>query len=386
MGVTMSCSQKCLNQILRKQPPYNRPCALPVCALYQSSIDQFCLSARFPPDEPILLQDPGKGFCYCCCDCYPASMPLESAPGTFTLLQDLSAGDTLLAAGTHLDWKPNRVDFIAAAAESGVGDALYVVQLGHVDHVAESLLLSVPADHLFLLRDGPQDSLKPVQKLQPGDAVRRADGGLAVVQFVMPAVGHSLPSVQMAGQFDGIHLDGHLLNHHGVVCADYAVQVYYGANQLSPELLHSSLRGSPSPDAGTPEYQALNGSPELDAVLANNGAWPSGTFLAERKQNFSLLAASVPPGLGMVDLTFNRKLDPASAQVTGHYAASPGLVINRAALSDADAGRVRLFVSGLAQEAEYTLTVTGLLSEEGMPLVPPRNHVRFGISGLFLAI
>ena len=87
-------------------------------------------------------------------------------------------------------------------------------------------LLQVTDDTLFLMTSG---KLKSASALVPGDGLKRADGGEAEVAGpVTNALAVGVHSIEL-GPFDGVNLDGHLMNSHGVVTADFSVQRVYGA-------------------------------------------------------------------------------------------------------------------------------------------------------------
>jgi hypothetical protein len=125
-------------------------------------------------------------------------------------------------------------------------------------------------DHLFLLANG---TLRPVQRLSPGDRLRGADGGVAeVVAAVAGTASLRWAGIEL-GAFDGVDLDGHLLNTAGLVSADFAVQVAYFTGHLDPKLLAAPTHADPQPLVGSAAYRSLHGAAIEGAAPP---AWPAG--------------------------------------------------------------------------------------------------------------
>lgn len=279
----MGKSQLCLDNIKTAAPPV--ACTDAHCSSIQSGLNEHCTVLGIPRDGVTLTFDPdlngkGKGgYCQCCCSCFGHDTPIEAAPGQFMLVQDIRASDLLMAANLDpttgkLSWQQRPVDYTGGVwldAEPVPG--MYLVTYAYPGPKGEdSRLIVVTADHLFLMEDS---TLKAVQLLAPGDKLRTADGGVSEVLFAANgSFTRGVYSVQLEGEFDGKSLDGHLLNANGIVCADYAVQVYYAANQIPANLVHASAANAP--EVGTPEYAAKYKSAKLDAFLANEDAWPAG--------------------------------------------------------------------------------------------------------------
>lgn len=304
----MGFSQQCLDNINSQKLT---PCTYTFCAARQAAIDDHCTTANIPRNGVVFMEDPnlygpGKpGYCGCCCSCFAHDTPIEAAPGQFVLVQDIRTSDLLLAANLDpktgaLTWQQRPVEYtgsLGLASEPMLG--MYLVTYAYPGPNGEdSRMLLVTADHLFLMDDS---TLKPVQQLAPGDKLRTAEGGVSEVLFAaFGSLSRGAYSVEMEGDFDGKNLDGHLLNANGIVCADYAVQVYYAANQVPASLVHASTANAPQ--VGTPEYAAKHKSAKLDAFLANEEAWPPG-FAPQ------LARTIVPPAGAHAYLTRQQALD-----------------------------------------------------------------------------
>jgi hypothetical protein len=308
----MGFSQQCLDNIKEaSDPPDNVPCTYTFCAKIQAPVDRHCTKKGISADTPVIELDPDlhgpgqSGWCYCCCSCFGHDTPLEAAPGQFVLVQDVRVSDLLMAANLDrstgaLTWQQRPVGYTGGLwDDQQLVPGLYLVTYAYPGPSGEdSRMIVVTADHLFLMDDS---TLKPVQQLAPGDKLCTPDGGASEVLFVTTgSFSRGVHSVQMEGEFDGKSLDGHLLNANGIVCADYAVQVYYASNQVPLELVHAST--ADAPQVGTPEYAAKYPSAKLDAFLANEDAWPRG-FSPQ------LARTIVPPAGAHSYLTRDQALD-----------------------------------------------------------------------------
>jgi hypothetical protein len=293
-------------------------CTDSFCAEIQGEIDQWCHDARREDWTPIPEYDPNLngpekgGKCYCCCSCFAYDTPIEVTPGEFALVQNIETGDTVLAAGLDLDWRPKQVEMATGWYSETKLVTMYYVRYEFPDGPESQRDILVTADHLFLMAS---NRLKAVQDLVPGDRIRRADGQEAEVTFV--AVGSyvgGIRSLQM-GEFDGLNLDGHLLNANGIVSADYAVQVYYASEHLPPDFLEEVADGAPR--VGEPEYKAIYTNPAYEAFAADPETWPAGFSLVRR-------SAVTPPPSAKSFLTEAQALDvQANAPHSGESNPNP---------------------------------------------------------------
>jgi hypothetical protein len=265
-------SQICLENIKKEQPPANRPCTPPWCTKVSEPNEGHCKAQGLPVDTPIVSWDPDLfgpgqgGSCYCCCSCFAANTPIEVAPGEYALIQEINAGDLILAAGPDLKWKPARVESRSGDVEPLDYPRIFMVYFQYPGD-PEPRTIFVTADHLFMT---PEKQLIPVQQLAPDENLLTADNQTAKVIFVAP--GHlttQIQSIMMEGKFDGKDLGGHLLNANGLVTTDYKVQVYYETEHLDANLLVGSSSGKQRLRVGTQ-------SAAYDAFLTHPEAWPKG--------------------------------------------------------------------------------------------------------------
>jgi len=242
-------------------------------------------------DTPVLTWDPaiadndpdGQGACYCCCSCFALDTPLEAKPGEFVMIQDIDAGDEILAAGVDLNWKPAKVLDRSGNLELSLIPGLYYVSYRLKGENEDRHLLVTP-DHLFLMNT--TKTLKKVQNLVPGDKLTDKNGDVAVVQFVVVGEHHtSVQSIELAGDYDPNTLDGHLVNSNGVVTADYVVQVHHEVNEGGDQFTYQ-FRDTDETDiqeVGTKEYAEKFPHEGRDNFLEDEDSWPKG-FIPKRKR------------------------------------------------------------------------------------------------------
>ena len=261
------------------------------CALIQSEIDTYCSGTDKIPGTPVPQVVDGK-LCYCCCSCFAYDTPIETAQGIYTFIQDIQEGDTVLTTGLDLKWKETKVLY-----SSGLGPDLHFPFMYYLIYQMEGEELPrdmiVTADHLFLMAS-EQKGLKPVQNLIPGDKLCQANGGVAEVVFCLVAGYTGGVHHIHTGPFDGVNLDGHLLNANGVVCSDYMVQLSFFSNQLDASFVESTVAQGNSLEVGTAEYNAQYSCREAEEFLASPHLWPKGVKLNQRTPliNVPLMAAS----------------------------------------------------------------------------------------------
>ncbi|USG65947.1 hypothetical protein NDK47_00900 [Brevibacillus ruminantium] len=233
-------------------------------------------------DRPVLTYDDTVGECYCCCSCFAHDTPIEATPGEYVQIQNILSGDTILAAGRDLQWKPTKVKQRTGFQELHMVPGMYFVNYVLHGETEERHLIVTP-DHLFLMH--ADRTLKRVQHLIPGDKLMGSDGNAAVVQFV--TVGEYLTAIQSiemdAPYTHDNNLEGHLLNANGVVTADYAIQVQSETSLISDELHYAFDGATEIYDAGTPEYLAAFPVDALNAFLEDETRWPKGFRPKNRK-------------------------------------------------------------------------------------------------------
>ncbi|HYN46991.1 MAG TPA: hypothetical protein VES64_09900 [Allosphingosinicella sp.] len=204
---------------------------------------------------------PNGGYCYCCCSCFTRDTPIEKSPGSWVMVQDIEAGDTILAAGTDLAWQPTKVKSRSGSTSSAAVTGLYLI-FYNMDGEENPRQVLVTPGHLFLTSDSRV--LKPVQFLAPGDRLAQADGKSATVVLGVRSgqpVPTSIHTLCMDGSYDGSDLTGRLVNTNGLVSADFEVQVRYEAE-------HADEGEDALPEIGSPEYIDRHHSDETVDKLA----------------------------------------------------------------------------------------------------------------------
>ncbi|MBF9264061.1 hypothetical protein [Paracidovorax cattleyae] len=245
-----------------------------VCKIVQDNTDVYCKNRLdhdgTPFDEPVPNVENGKP-CFCCCSCFAQHTPIEVSPGEFVAVRDIETRDFVLSGfeqNGQMQWQPSEI-----VLSNGIGPKLEFDYMYYVQYMSGEFnqQMIVTVDHLFLLENG---KVKPVQYLNPQDRLRRPDGTVAEVLFVLSAkyVG-GVHHVSFAG-FDNTTLNGHLLSANGVITSDYSVQLAYSAGQLNPALLDRPA--APPLRVGTAEYAAQFENPAQRAFLADPERWPAG--------------------------------------------------------------------------------------------------------------
>ncbi len=263
----MAATQACLDAIAAMPPPLNKQCP-GICSQTDFIDNTHCSALRVPVNTPILTKDTTVNppiYCYCCCSCFAQDTPIEKSPGTWVMVQDIEAGDTILAAGSNLDWQPTKVKTRSGSTTSAAVTGLYLIFYTMEEEQTPRQVLVTPG-HLFLLAESR--TLKAVQFLAPGDRLSQADGGVATVTLGIRSeqpVPTTIHTLALEGDFDGSDLTGHLVNTNGLVSADFAVQIHYEASQDDGPEAAAPL------EIGSPEYIALHHSDEtvdsLNAIM-----------------------------------------------------------------------------------------------------------------------
>jgi hypothetical protein len=183
-------TKECLDNIRKQNPPvYCNEIEPGWCERLQATVNNYCRHMDLPPNTPVPMLVKERD-CWCCCGFYSGTgTPVEVEPGLYRMVEEVER--FRLADG-------------------------------------QVLSLITTSDHLFLRPDG---TLTAVRDLLPGDEVRQADGGVAVVEQVGSLeFDGGIRHVALGQWRRGEPLDGHLINAGGLVIADLAVQVeYYGA-------------------------------------------------------------------------------------------------------------------------------------------------------------
>jgi hypothetical protein len=232
---------RCFAAIASASPPHNTACAPELCARAQSAIDNICRRNGYPRDQPYLLPPTASSsWCYCCCRCcfgYGKDTAIALATGASARVQDLRAGDMILAAGPDLRWRPvpvaiaggtpfhggrlvDMVNVVTRRNEIGAGG----VPVAHVVQATE--------DVLFLLSSG---TLKPARALVAGDRLRLADGREEEVITSQTSFLWTGDYQVELEPFDGASLEGHLISANTFVTADFSVSLALQSGELMGE-------------------------------------------------------------------------------------------------------------------------------------------------------
>ncbi|MFI9155451.1 hypothetical protein [Streptomyces sp. NPDC053367] len=287
-------SEQCRKNIEKNK---DRMCTDKYCVSISFALDKHCSQHDPPlrPDDPIgPTYDPDlKDYCYCCCSCFSSGTPIEVSPGEFAPARDIVPDETILSAGTDLRWTPRRVESASTWEDlEGTVRSMYLVRYRWDDEgEAGTRDVIVSPDHLFLAEDG---TLVAVQNLSRAALrLRRADGGLADV--VVVAQGSStggVTTIQMAGDFDGSDLTGHLVNTYGLVSSDYKVQVHYASGHVARELVHQADNPRRNMSVGTPEYHEAFPDDAYSYFLSHPEDWPEGFTPTQRQETHIPAAAA----------------------------------------------------------------------------------------------
>jgi hypothetical protein len=221
-------TKECLDNIRKQNPPvYCNEIEPGWCERLQATVNNYCRHMDLPPNTPVPMLVKERD-CWCCCGFYSGTgTPVEVEPGLYRMVEEVERGQDVLATDILVSgWVARTVTEVGDVAPGTplcqLADAQFRLADGQV------LSLITTSDHLFLRPDG---TLTAVRDLLPGDEVRQADGGVAVVEQVGSLeFDGGIRHVALGQWRRGEPLDGHLINAGGLVIADLAVQVeYYGA-------------------------------------------------------------------------------------------------------------------------------------------------------------
>lgn len=233
------------------------PCPQAHCDDIGNYLHNFC-ACKIPPilnpcpfnaDSPIATYDKQGNLCGCCCMCFawgtPIAVPTSAiSPEGFKPIEQFAVGDPVMVADADLNWYSLPVEYSNGTGTDAFLNLLLAVgyELG-----GEPQSLLVTPNNLFLMPDG---KLKRADRLVPGtDRLVLADKTTTPVKAL--AVGRYKKGVHhiATSLTTATSVDGHLLNAHGVVSADYALQIA-GIDQLDGRVEPAAA----SHEFGTPEY------------------------------------------------------------------------------------------------------------------------------------
>ncbi|TLS45368.1 hypothetical protein FE633_14945 [Streptomyces montanus] len=181
---------------------------------------------------------------------------VQDGGGGFKGIETYVEGDTVLAAGTALDWAPQTVVF--SGGTTGASRQKYTVLVLYGDTA-----LAVTSDHLFLLAD-EQQTLKRADRLTTDDRLVSPSGRPVPVRGVH--IGDYLAGFHhiAAGSKEPPreNLENHLLNTNGVVSADYVVQIMARRTDIAGFNVKDHVD---MPIVGSTEYIEIHGRDCLTA-------------------------------------------------------------------------------------------------------------------------
>lgn len=226
-----------------------RDCSAAHCSGIDKELNEVCKQEGWAIGHPVITRD-ADGPCQCHCSCLALGTPLAMAKDKYKAIEDYKVGDVVWAAGPDLKFHEVEVKF--SDGTSGGSAQPYSVYIEYDDS-----FLIVTADHLFLM---PSGRLKKADKLSVSDSLVAPDGGKVEIK-----------NITMGTFYGGFHhiatstvdpkgdLKDHLLDANGVVCADYAVQLFHKESDAVKKCMadgHDDL-----PTLGTTAYFQKHGEP-----------------------------------------------------------------------------------------------------------------------------
>jgi len=212
----------------------------------------------------------------------------------FKAIEEFEVGDTVLAAGPDLNWKPMMVEFSAGTGEFSQGTIM--IKVSFEKNGAEDYLI-VTKSQVFLM---PNGNLKRADKLAPwhketqqGDKLVLADGQEA------PVTGLHLGNFKKGlhhiatTNHPALSLEGHLLNSKGVVTGDYALQIAEIAQEEPSAVAFATMMEDGHEDLptfGTKEY--VEKYPHI--VAGDFHAYPSPTEVSFSLEEAVETKADIP--------------------------------------------------------------------------------------------
>lgn len=223
---------------------YAAQCPGAHCSAIDVQVNNICKSDGFSGNV-VYVQGP-NGFCYCNCSCLANGTLVYSSDGTFTPIEKLAVGESVMALQKDGSWKKTIVKF-SGGTEGDGNPVPYAVFVG-LDNGNQ---LIVTADHPFLLSN---KTLKTASRLTLQDKL--LDKDLKPINISSIAFGTytgGIHNISTSVSNNGETLfDNHLILTGGVISGDYYAQLFLvGKASLA------------APTIGSQEYRLKHGEPSL---------------------------------------------------------------------------------------------------------------------------
>ncbi|KLL01524.1 hypothetical protein XJ18_00595 [Bacillus pumilus] len=227
-----------------------RECEAPHCSGADAEINEVCKQEGWPIGHPVLTRD-SQGPCTCTCSCFALNTPVCISEAEVKAIQDIKKGDYIYVAGLDLKWHQKKVVFSQGTKGNSKQPLTIYIVYGDNRH------LVVTPDSLFLVEN---KKLKRADKLTPEDYLINQNGekvkinGVAIGDFY-GGFHHISTNIEEPSS----DLQGHLIVANGIVCGDYALQIYYQSREAYDTEI---FVGTNEPTVGTQEYKSKYGTVE----------------------------------------------------------------------------------------------------------------------------
>ncbi len=247
-------------------------CSSAHCSGVSKQINDTCKKNSWPLNHLVLVCNPVTGeCCNCTCSCLAYNTPVLIPNSQQKLIQDFKIGDLVIAFNPDGTSAPHPVEFSNGTGPTSVQPEMVHMEYGMPDGTVRTIIVTL--DHTFLRPDG---RLIRASMVRPGFDLKLADGSTT-----------SVSGYEVKGYTGGVwniatstgeptSLDGHLLDTHGILSGDYAVQLYY--SELSGTGLATDA--SETPEVTTSGYDAAAGPGGLPAAQPSPPTLPVVDFLA----------------------------------------------------------------------------------------------------------
>ncbi len=213
-----------------------KDCTSAHCSAQQGNVNDICKEEGWPVGHKVLVCDTTGYCCNCTCSCADFGTPVQVSAHDYKAIEQVLVTESVYAAGTNLQWSEVVVEFSNGTDANAVTPGVYEIGYG------DSLTIVVTPSHLFLM---PNGKLKRADRLVPQQDVLMTPTG-ATTPVVSVAIVTSTKGMHYIATSTSkpTSLDNHLLNLHGVVCADYAVELYQDELPQYMDISQSLVVGS----------------------------------------------------------------------------------------------------------------------------------------------